>query len=109
MEGMASFILTIFGDMNNLWTRMQYQTIEHDKERAELERMDIGSLIGFGLSLLAELNQMDDSLYANQLLPTIFDHVLSCKDFFAQEYIIESLIEVNFSLPHKKNMCLGFS
>jgi hypothetical protein len=99
---MMKFLLTNFGEMNMLWVRMQYQVTEHDRQKAEEERRNISVLIGTNLLILSDLESMTADIYVAQVLPTVFEHILGCKDILAQEYIVECLIEVIHNFFHLK-------
>jgi vacuolar protein sorting-associated protein 35 len=87
-------ILSNFGEMNKLWVRMQYQTMQSGDQRAELERRDLKVLVGFNLLLIREMTRLTGEIYITKVLPPVFEHVFGCKNALAQEYIIQCLIEV---------------
>ena len=87
-------VLSNFGEMNKLWVRMQYQTMQHGNQRAELERRDLKVLVGLNFLLISEMTRLTDEIYITKVLPPVVEHVFGCKDALAQEYIIQCLIEV---------------
>lgn len=88
------FVLVNFAEMNKLWVRMQHLGHTRDRERREKERLELRLLVGTNLVRLSQLESVDVSLYTRVVLPGILEQVVSCKDAIAQEYLMESLIQV---------------
>lgn len=88
------FVLANFAEMNKLWVRMQHLGHTRDRERREKERLELRLLVGTNLVRLSQLESVDIKLYTCVVLPGILEQVVSCKDAIAQEYLMESLIQV---------------
>ena len=98
MQDSISFELTNFIEMNKLWVRLQHQGHSRDREKREAERKDLRILVGTNLVRLSQLEGVDLELYQNNILPAILEQVVQCKDVIAQEYLMEVVIQVRFSL-----------
>ena len=88
------FVLANFAEMNKLWVRMQHLGHTRDRERREKERLELRLLVGTNLVRLSQLESVDVKLFTRVVLPGILEQVVSCKDAIAQEYLMESLIQV---------------
>lgn len=88
------FVLANFAEMNKLWVRMQHLGHTRERERREKERLELRLLVGTNLVRLSQLESVDVNLYTRVVLPGILEQVVSCKDAIAQEYLMESLIQV---------------
>jgi vacuolar protein sorting-associated protein 35 len=80
--------------MNKLWVRMQHQGHSKDKDRREKERLELKILVGTNLSVLSQLDGINIDRYKQQVLPAILEQVVSCRDYIAQEYLMECIIQV---------------
>jgi hypothetical protein len=80
--------------MNKLWVRLQHQGPSKEKEKREQERKDLRLLVGSNLVRLSQLQSLDSFTYKQQVLPSILEEVVSCKDLIAQEYLMEIIIQV---------------
>ncbi|UXI19240.1 transferase CAF17 [Sarcoptes scabiei] len=88
------FVLLNFAEMNKLWVRMQHLGHTRDRERREKERLELRLLVGTNLVRLSQLESVTAEIYSRVVLPGILEQVVSCKDAIAQEYLMESLIQV---------------
>ncbi|CAI8032581.1 Vacuolar protein sorting-associated protein 35, partial [Geodia barretti] len=88
------FILQNFAEMNKLWVRMQHQGHTKEKERREKERLELRILVGTNLVRLSQLESIDSELYQKDVLPTVLEQVIKCRDAIAQEYLMECIIQV---------------
>lgn len=88
-------MLTNFIEMNKLWVRLQHQGHSRDREKREMERRDLRILVGTNLVRLSQLDGVDLDMYQNNILPSILQQVVSCKDVIAQEYLMEVVIQVS--------------
>lgn len=88
------FVLTNFAEMNKLWVRMQHLGHTRERDRRERERLELKLLVGTNLVRLSQLESVNVELYSRVVLPGILEQVVSCKDAIAQEYLMESLIQV---------------
>lgn len=88
------FVLTNFAEMNKLWVRMQHLGHTRERERREQERLELRLLVGTNLVRLSQLESVNVEMYSRVVLPGILEQVVSCKDAIAQEYLMESLIQV---------------
>lgn len=80
--------------MNKLWVRLQHQGHSRDREKREMERKDLRILVGTNLVRLSQLDGVDLDMYQTNILPSILQQVVSCKDVIAQEYLMEVVIQV---------------
>ncbi|XP_077983360.1 vacuolar protein sorting-associated protein 35-like [Glandiceps talaboti] len=88
------FILLNFSEMNKLWVRMQHQGHTRDREKREKERMELRILVGTNLVRLSQLDSMTQEFYKKNVLPGVLEQVVSCRDYIAQEYLMECIIQV---------------
>lgn len=94
VEDSIDFILANFSEMNKLWVRMQHQGHSKDHTRREKERKDLRLLVGTNLVRLSNLESMDVVTYQRIVLPFILEQAVGCRDAIAQEYLLESIIQV---------------
>jgi len=80
--------------MNKLWVRLQHQGHSRDREKREMERRELRILVGTNLVRLSQLEGVDLEMYQTQILPSILEQVVNCKDIIAQEYLMEVVIQV---------------
>ncbi|KAF9354685.1 Vacuolar protein sorting-associated protein 35 [Mortierella sp. NVP85] len=88
------FTLTNFVEMNKLWVRLQHQGHSREREKREMERKELKILVGTNLVRLSQLDNVDLQVYQSTILPSILEQIVSCKDVIAQEYLMESIIQV---------------
>ncbi|CAJ0573137.1 unnamed protein product, partial [Mesorhabditis spiculigera] len=88
------FIKLNFSEMNKLWVRMQHQGPSREKEKRERERMELRILVGTNLVRLAELQTLTQDVYVTEVLPSILEQVVSCRDPISQEYLMDCVIQV---------------
>ena len=105
IEDSIAFILHNFAEMNKLWVRMQHQGHTRERERREKERLELRILVGTNLVRLSQLEAIDAGMYQRDVLPNVLEQVIKCRDAIAQEYLMECIIQVRFSLL---NTCLTF-
>lgn len=94
LKDSVDFILTNFIEMNKLWVRLQHQGHSKDREKRELERKDLRTLIGSNLVRLSQLDGVTLEMYQETILPTLLEQIVSCKDVIAQEYLMEAIVQV---------------
>lgn len=94
VQDSIDFILLNFAEMNKLWVRMQHQGHSRELARREKERMELRLLVGTNLVRLSQLETVNLPRYQAVVLPGILEQVVSCRDAIAQEYLMESLIQV---------------
>lgn len=94
LQDSIGFILTNFIEMNKLWVRLQHQGHSRERERREMERRDLRILVGTNLVRLSQLDGVDLDMYRSNILPSILEQVVNCKDVIAQEYLMEVVIQV---------------
>lgn len=80
--------------MNKLWVRLQHQGHSRDREKREMERKELRILVGTNLVRLSQLDGVDLGMYQKDILPSILEQVVNCKDVIAQEYLMEVVIQV---------------
>jgi len=74
--------------------RMQHQGPIRDKDKREKERRDLRILVGTNLVRLSQLEGVNEELYKTVVLPRTLEQITNCKDFIAQEYLMDCLIQV---------------
>ncbi|KAI0706228.1 vacuolar protein sorting-associated protein 35 [Cytidiella melzeri] len=94
LQDSITFVLTNFIEMNKLWVRLQHQGHSRDREKREMERKELRILVGTNLVRLSQLDGVDLDMYQTEILPSILQQVVSCKDVIAQEYLMEVVIQV---------------
>ncbi|CAI5441091.1 unnamed protein product [Caenorhabditis angaria] len=90
----VDFVLINFAEMNKLWVRMQHQGPSREKEKREKDRMELRILVGTNLVRLSQLESLNEEMYVRDVLPSILEQVVSCKDPISQEYLMECVIQV---------------
>ena len=90
----VDFILRNFGETNRLWVRMQNQGPASQKKRREEERKQLKILVGTNLVRLSQLEGVDESRYASDVLPPLLEQVVNCRDAIAQPYLLDCIINV---------------
>jgi len=103
-EDSVDFLIQNFGEMNKLWVRMQHQGAVRDREKREAERLDLRILVGMNLVRLSQLEGVTDQMYLGAVLPKILEQVSTCKDKIAQQYLLESIIQVFPDEFHMKTL-----
>ncbi|VDM58394.1 unnamed protein product [Angiostrongylus costaricensis] len=88
------FVLVNFAEMNKLWVRMQHQGPSREREKREKDRMELRILVGTNLVRLSQLENLTEEMYVKEVLPSILEQVVSCRDRISQEYLMECVIQV---------------
>ncbi|RCN46984.1 vacuolar protein sorting-associated protein 35 [Ancylostoma caninum] len=88
------FVLVNFAEMNKLWVRMQHQGPSREREKREKDRLELRILVGLNLVRLSELQNLTEEMYMKEVLPSILEQVVSCRDHISQEYLMECVIQV---------------
>ncbi|ETN68345.1 vacuolar protein sorting-associated protein 35 [Necator americanus] len=94
------FVLVNFAEMNKLWVRMQHQGPSREREKREKDRMELRLvfacriLVGTNLVRLSQLENLTEDMYVKEVLPSILEQVVSCRDHISQEYLMECVIQV---------------
>ncbi|KAK5977187.1 Vacuolar protein sorting-associated protein 35 [Trichostrongylus colubriformis] len=88
------FVLVNFAEMNKLWVRMQHQGPSREREKREKDRMELRILVGTNLVRLSQLENLTEDMYVKEVLPSILEQVVSCRDHISQEYLMECVIQV---------------
>ncbi len=95
LQTTIEIIVLNFVEMNKLWVRLQHQSaVIHNKLRAEEERDELKVLVGQNLVRLANLEGLTATVYRDRVLPLITQQVLHCRDVTAQEYLLDTLVQV---------------
>lgn len=81
--------------MNKLWVRLQHQGHSREREKREIERKELRILVGTNLVRLSQLDGVDLDMYTKNILPSILEQVVNCKDVIAQEYLMEVVIQAS--------------
>ncbi|KAJ1368276.1 Vacuolar protein sorting-associated protein 35 [Parelaphostrongylus tenuis] len=88
------FVLVNFAEMNKLWVRMQHQGPSREREKREKDRLELRILVGTNLVRLSQLENLTEEMYVKEVLPSILEQVVSCRDRISQEYLMECVIQV---------------
>ncbi|QSL65147.1 hypothetical protein MERGE_002452 [Pneumocystis wakefieldiae] len=83
-----SFILTNFIEMNKLWVKFQHQGHSRERAKREEERTELKILVGTNLVRLSQLEGIDLHMYKTNILPSITEQIIQCRDVLAQESIL---------------------
>ncbi|KAJ1982981.1 retromer complex subunit Vps35 [Dimargaris verticillata] len=94
LKDAVQFTLTNFIEMNKLWVRLQHQGHSRDREKREMERKELRTLVGSNLIRLSQMDGMDLPMYQAVILPKILEQVVNCRDVLAQEYLMEAIVQV---------------
>ncbi|CAL2032311.1 unnamed protein product [Caenorhabditis brenneri] len=94
VEDTIDFVLINFAEMNKLWVRMQHQGPSKEKEKREKDRLELRILVGTNLVRLAQLEALTEEMYVRDVLPSILEQIVSCRDTISQEYLMECVIQV---------------
>ncbi|CAD6195288.1 unnamed protein product [Caenorhabditis auriculariae] len=90
----VNFVLTNFGEMNKLWVRMQHQGPSREREKRERDRLELRILVGTNLVRLSQLESLTEEMYTKDVLPSVLEQIVSCRDPISQEYLMECVIQV---------------
>jgi vacuolar protein sorting-associated protein 35 len=82
-----------FVESNRLWVRLQLGGSK-DKKKREKERQDLRILVGINLVRLSQLEGLDVGEYKTNVLPSVLEEVVGCKDTIAQSYLMDCIIQV---------------
>ena len=69
-----------------------------------MERRELRILVGTNLVRLSQLEGVDLDMYQQNILPSILEQVVNCKDVIAQEYLMEVVIQVS-SMKAPSTLC----
>ncbi|KAJ1970421.1 retromer complex subunit Vps35 [Dimargaris xerosporica] len=94
LKDAVQFTLTNFIEMNKLWVRLQHQGHSRDREKREMERKELRTLVGSNLIRLSQMDGVDLPMYQAVILPKILEQVVNCRDVLAQEYLMEAIVQV---------------
>lgn len=94
LEFNANFIMTNFIEMNKLWVRLQHQGPLKKRELRTKERKELQILVGSQLVRLSQIVEDNFEMYRDQILPTILEQVVQCRDFVSQEYLLDVICQV---------------
>lgn len=94
LEDSIQFIITNFIEMNKLWVRLQHQGHSSEREKRYQERKELQILVGANLVRLSQLEHIDKDYYKKNILPTLLEQIIQCKDVLVQEYLLDVIIQV---------------
>ncbi|KJH51292.1 vacuolar protein sorting-associated protein 35 [Dictyocaulus viviparus] len=83
------FVLVNFAEMNKLWVRMQHQGPSREREKREKDRMELRILVGTNLVRLSQLENLKEQMYVKEVLPSILEQVVSCRDRISQIHLFD--------------------
>ncbi|KAI0709388.1 vacuolar protein sorting-associated protein 35-domain-containing protein [Earliella scabrosa] len=92
--GSIKFVLTNFMEMNKRCVRLPHQGHSRDLEKREVERRELRILVGTNLVRLSQLDGVKLHMYQKNILPSILQQTVICKDVTAQEYLMEVGIQL---------------
>lgn len=93
-DQMVQFLVEDFGLINRLWVRM-YLADSGDAD--VISRRQVESIVVLPIKLLAQVLAVHGQvvaiqLYSHNVLPTILQHLIACRDEMAQEVVTEALL-----------------
>lgn len=87
------FIITNFVEMNKLWVRLQHVGPLREREKRFEERCDLQLIVGSNILRLAELDGVDANVFDERVLPLLLEQVVQCRDWLAQEYLLDVITQ----------------
>ena len=104
MGDAVEFVLQNFTEMNKLWVRMKHQGPVRERAKREKERKELRDLIGKNLVILSSMEEIDEKMYGEIVLPRVLEQVVNCKDELAQNYLMDCVIQVFPDEFHIRNL-----
>ncbi|QLG71437.1 hypothetical protein HG535_0B04790 [Zygotorulaspora mrakii] len=90
----ANFVITNFIEMNKLWVRLQHTGPLRQREQRTRERKELQILVGSQLVRLSQIVDDNIQLYKDQILPTVLEQAVQCRDVVSQEYLLDAICQV---------------
>lgn len=88
------FTLTNFIEMNKLWVRCQHQGHSRDLQKRTEERVQLETIVGSSILRLSQIDAIGVSLFRDEILPSILEQIIQCRDKLAQEYLLDIIVQV---------------
>ncbi|KAL9655021.1 hypothetical protein ABK040_008805 [Willaertia magna] len=89
-----AYVLQNFHEMVFLFSRLKNEGPVKERAKREKERLDLRILIATNLVRLSQLDGISLELYKNEVLPKVLQIIIRSNDQMAQQYLMESLIQV---------------
>lgn len=100
----SQFIMNNFIEMNKLWVRLQHQGPLRERESRTRERKELQILVGSQLVRLSQIIDDNFQMYRQDILPTILEQVIQCRDLVSQEYLLDVICQVFTDEFHLKTL-----
>lgn len=100
----SQFIMNNFIEMNKLWVRLQHQGPLRERETRTRERKELQILVGSQLVRLSQIIDDNFQMYKQDILPTILEQVIQCRDLVSQEYLLDVICQVFADEFHLKTL-----
>ncbi|CAI4034278.1 hypothetical protein SMKI_10G0630 [Saccharomyces mikatae IFO 1815] len=100
----SQFIMNNFIEMNKLWVRLQHQGPLRERETRTRERKELQILVGSQLVRLSQIIDDNFQMYRQDILPTILEQVIQCRDLVSQEYLLDVICQVFTDEFHLKTL-----
>ena len=100
----SQFIMNNFIEMNKLWVRLQHQGPLRERETRTRERKELQILVGSQLVRLSQIIDDNFQMYKQDVLPTILEQVIQCRDLVSQEYLLDVICQVFTDEFHLKTL-----
>ncbi|CAI4043531.1 hypothetical protein SKDZ_10G0620 [Saccharomyces kudriavzevii ZP591] len=100
----SQFIMNNFIEMNKLWVRLQHQGPLRERETRTRERKELQILVGSQLVRLSQIIDDNFQMYKQDILPTILEQVIQCRDLVSQEYLLDVICQVFTDEFHLKTL-----
>jgi len=88
------FILNNFVESMRLWSRIQTGSGARDRTRREKEKQELRTLVTANLMRLSQLDGLTWEFYRDTALPKLLEQLVGTKDAYAQQYLLDSIIQV---------------
>lgn len=88
------FTLTNFIEMNKLWVRCQHQGHSRDLQKRTEERIQLETIVGSSILRLSQIDAIGVSMFKDEILPSILEQIIQCRDKLAQEYLLDIIVQV---------------
>lgn len=93
-------ILTNIKEMNKLWIRIGHMKHLLGSESVKV-RNELKDIIAENITLLANVENINDNIYKNKILLPLLKIIIECGDYISQQYLLSNII--NF-LPDEYNI-----
>ena len=93
-------ILTNIKEMNKLWIRIGNMKYILGSESVKV-RNELKDIIAENITLLSNVENIDDNIYKNKILLPLLKIIIECGDYLSQQYLLSNIINL---LPDEYNI-----